>query len=81
MKLVQDQMRRQTPKTHVHFELASFAEPKLMMYLVDNILPFADSLGMNEQVRALSSISEILLKLKLLTFFLFLSKFFRNWKT
>lgn len=50
LKLVQEQMKSQSPNTHVHFELASFAEPKLMMDLVEDILPFADSLGMNEQV-------------------------------
>lgn len=43
-------MMAQSSKTHVHFELASFAEPRLLLDLVDNILPFADSLGMNEQV-------------------------------
>ncbi|KAJ1522971.1 hypothetical protein ONE63_002108 [Megalurothrips usitatus] len=59
LRLVQEQMRRQSAKTRVHFELASFAEPKLMMYLVDNILPFADSLGMNEQ--ELENLKSILL--------------------
>ena len=50
LKLVQKQMRQQPLDTHVHFELASFAESKLMEDLVHNILPYADSLGMNEQV-------------------------------
>ncbi|XP_026286281.1 ADP-dependent glucokinase-like [Frankliniella occidentalis] len=49
LKLVEEQMRKQSTRTRVHFELASFAEPKLMIYLVDRILPHADSLGMNEQ--------------------------------
>lgn len=50
LRLVKEQMMAQSSKTHVHFELASFAEPRLLLDLVDNILPFADSLGMNEQV-------------------------------
>ncbi|XP_034239358.1 ADP-dependent glucokinase [Thrips palmi] len=59
LKLVQEQMKTQLPDTHVHFELASFAEPKLMTDLVENILPFADSLGMNEQ--ELENLKSILL--------------------
>lgn len=61
LKLVQEQMKTQSPNTHVHFELASFAESKLMIDLVENILPFADSLGMNEQVSSMFLVLFILI--------------------
>lgn len=35
--------------TRIHFEMASFAEDKLLFELCDMVIPFADSLGMNEQ--------------------------------
>lgn len=35
--------------TLIHFEMASFAEVAMMQSLMDNIFPFVDSLGMNEQ--------------------------------
>lgn len=46
---IQKQMARQPLSTRIHFEMASFAEPHLMHYLMDNVIPYADSLGMNEQ--------------------------------
>ncbi|XP_076321887.1 ADP-dependent glucokinase [Tachypleus tridentatus] len=36
-------------ETKVHFEMASFTEEALLKNIVDLIIPFADSLGMNEQ--------------------------------
>lgn len=39
-----------TPETSlIHFEMASFGEVKMMESLMENVIPFADSLGMNEQ--------------------------------
>ncbi len=35
--------------TRVHFEMASFTEYRLMSELVQYVVPYADSLGMNEQ--------------------------------
>lgn len=46
---IKKQMKVQPPTTRIHFEMASFSEPHLMNYLMDNIIPYADSLGMNEQ--------------------------------
>ncbi|XP_076632789.1 ADP-dependent glucokinase [Colletes latitarsis] len=46
---VKKQMMEQSPSTKIHFEMASFAEDKLLFELCDSIIPFADSLGMNEQ--------------------------------
>lgn len=31
--------------------MASITEPTLLFNIMDNVMPFADSLGMNEQVR------------------------------
>lgn len=44
------QMKSQLPSTRIHFEMASFSEPHLVNHLMENIIPYADSLGMNEQV-------------------------------
>ncbi|XP_071440863.1 ADP-dependent glucokinase [Hetaerina americana] len=46
---VRDQMLSVSEDTRVHFEMASFSEFELMEQLVQYIVPFADSLGMNEQ--------------------------------
>ncbi|XP_053981529.1 ADP-dependent glucokinase isoform X1 [Hylaeus volcanicus] len=46
---VKKQMMDRSPTTKIHFEMASFAEDKLLFELCDSIIPFADSLGMNEQ--------------------------------
>ena len=35
--------------TKIHFEMASITEERLMKELMDYVLPYADSLGMNEQ--------------------------------
>lgn len=37
------------PSTKIHFEMASFTEPRLMDQLMEYVIPYADSLGMNEQ--------------------------------
>lgn len=46
---VKKQMVERSSSTRIHFEMASFAEDKLLFELCDLIVPFADSLGMNEQ--------------------------------
>lgn len=50
LRAVRDQMTSMSPSTRVHFEMASFTETKLLAGLVEHIIPYADSLGMNEQV-------------------------------
>lgn len=42
-------MTDRSASTKIHFEMASFVEDKLLFELCDTIIPFADSLGMNEQ--------------------------------
>lgn len=49
LKMVHGQMRNQPPSTKIHFEMASFVEESFMLDLHDIIIPYADSLGMNEQ--------------------------------
>ena len=46
---VKKQMMSRSPSTKVHFEMASFAEDKFLFELCESIIPYADSLGMNEQ--------------------------------
>ncbi|OAD62563.1 ADP-dependent glucokinase [Eufriesea mexicana] len=46
---VKRQMINQSVSTKIHFEMASFAEDKLLFELCNSIIPFADSIGMNEQ--------------------------------
>lgn len=46
---VKRQMMERPSTTRIHFEMASFAEDKLLFELCDLVVPFADSLGMNEQ--------------------------------
>jgi ADP-dependent glucokinase len=46
---IKDQMAVQSPNTRVHFEMASFAEAELLYQLTEHVIPYADSLGMNEQ--------------------------------
>jgi ADP-dependent glucokinase len=41
------------PDTKVHFEMASFAELDLLKQLTKYVVPYSDSMGMNEQVRKL----------------------------
>lgn len=35
--------------TKIHFEMASFTEERLLRELMEHVIPYADSLGMNEQ--------------------------------
>ncbi|OWF43663.1 ADP-dependent glucokinase-like [Mizuhopecten yessoensis] len=43
-------MLMKTPKkTSIHFEMASFSDEILMQEILDNVVPYSDSLGMNEQ--------------------------------
>jgi ADP-dependent glucokinase len=46
---VREQMAQVDKTTFVHFEMASFVEIELLSFLIDNVIPYADSLGMNEQ--------------------------------
>lgn len=55
LRAVRDQMTSMPPSTRVHFEMASFTETKLLAGLVEHIIPYADSLGMNEQVGNIQS--------------------------
>ena len=48
-----------SPDTLVHFEMASFVNANLLKRLTDIILPYSDSVGMNEQeLPNLSSVIE-----------------------
>lgn len=46
---IQRQMKNQPLATKIHFEMASFAENDFMLQIDEMLLPYADSLGMNEQ--------------------------------
>lgn len=46
---LQQQIREQPRSTLVHFEMASYVEIKLLNLLLTHVIPFSDSLGMNEQ--------------------------------
>ncbi|GLH13472.1 ADP-dependent glucokinase [Gryllus bimaculatus] len=46
---VREQMTSLTDETRIHFEMASFTDEQLVRELTQYVLPFADSLGMNEQ--------------------------------
>jgi ADP-dependent glucokinase len=46
---VRDQMSSVGKSTLIHFEMASFVEIELLNFLLKNIIPYSDSLGMNEQ--------------------------------
>ena len=48
-------MAVQSPSTRVHFEMASYAEAELLYQLTQYIIPYADSLGMNEQVKEIKT--------------------------
>ena len=36
-------------KTRVHFELASFVDDEILLNIKESVIPFSDSIGMNEQ--------------------------------
>lgn len=46
---VRKQMTSVSPSTLIHFEMASYVEIELITELLENVIPFTDSLGMNEQ--------------------------------
>lgn len=46
---VRNQMTTVEKSTLIHFEMASFVEIELIKELLTNVIPFSDSLGMNEQ--------------------------------
>ena len=49
LEKINQQMRNQKQSTKIHFEMASFSEESLLLQLNEIIVPYADSLGMNEQ--------------------------------
>lgn len=49
LQAVKRQMNELPRNTKIHFEMASITEPNLLFYILDHVIPFADSLGMNEQ--------------------------------
>lgn len=49
-------MKSQQKSTKIHFEMASITEQELLTHIFDHVLPFADSLGMNEQVQGIDDI-------------------------
>jgi len=49
MKKMKEWLRGLPTDTKVHFEMASFGEHAMMKTLIENVVPFVDSLGMNEQ--------------------------------
>lgn len=49
LQKLQQLMASVSMKSRVHFEMASFSDVDLVKDLVEYVLPYADSLGMNEQ--------------------------------
>ncbi|XP_021699030.1 ADP-dependent glucokinase [Aedes aegypti] len=49
IKKVRNQMETQSPNTSIHFEMASFVELELIQLLLKDVMPYCDSIGMNEQ--------------------------------
>lgn len=49
LQRVRNQMTSADPTTLVHFEMASFVEIELLNDLLKYVIPYTDSLGMNEQ--------------------------------
>lgn len=49
LEAIRNQMIFQGKQSRVHFEMASFVEEKLLKDLTTMIIPFSDSIGMNEQ--------------------------------
>lgn len=46
---IRQQISVQPPSTLIHFEMASYVEIVLLQQLIANIIPYSDSIGMNEQ--------------------------------
>ena len=49
MQKMRDWLKQIPASIKVHFEMASFGEVEMMKSLIENIVPYVDSLGMNEQ--------------------------------
>ncbi|XP_055537449.1 ADP-dependent glucokinase [Wyeomyia smithii] len=49
LKKVSNQMQAQSTDALVHFEMASFVELELLQLLLRHVVPYSDSIGMNEQ--------------------------------
>ncbi|KAI8432001.1 hypothetical protein MSG28_004530 [Choristoneura fumiferana] len=49
LKLVKKQILSQPLETLVHFEMASYVDLELLLHLESKVLPYVDSVGMNEQ--------------------------------
>lgn len=49
LQSLSDQLQGLSPKTLVHFELASYVEKEYLREVLRAIVPYTDSLGMNEQ--------------------------------
>ena len=49
LKEIDDFLSELPSTTLVHFEMASFVNPTFLKRLTDVILPYSDSIGMNEQ--------------------------------
>ncbi|CAH0385090.1 unnamed protein product [Bemisia tabaci] len=45
---IREQINKQPSSTRIHFEMASFTEISLLDELLSNVIPFSNSLGMNE---------------------------------
>ncbi|XP_049874957.1 ADP-dependent glucokinase [Pectinophora gossypiella] len=49
LELVKQQIVSQPASTLTHFEMASYVDLELLLHLTTKVLPFVDSVGMNEQ--------------------------------
>ena len=49
IKKISELLKSLPATTKVHFEMASFTEERLLLELIKYVIPYADSLGMNEQ--------------------------------
>ncbi|XP_053686354.1 ADP-dependent glucokinase [Sabethes cyaneus] len=49
LEKVSNQMQSQSSDTLIHFEMASFVELELLELLLQHVVPYSDSIGMNEQ--------------------------------
>ena len=49
LELLRNLLNTIPSSTHVHFEMASFSEKAMMEALLEYVIPYTDSLGMNEQ--------------------------------
>jgi len=49
LDVVADILSRVPLRTHVHFEMASFSQAESLQDIVNSVVRYADSIGMNEQ--------------------------------